>query len=467
MAVSMGWNTRERRRAARVFTEIAGVFITPLVYGNTGAQERAARRTPARMAPMPEKASPDRQGRLHTPDLVWVYGAHGLIHAYMFVFPVILALVKEEFGTGWFALGVLATASQMAFGLGALPAGYFTDRLGARTVLFVSLVGSGLAAVGAGFSNSLLTLAAALVLMGGFGALYHPSALTLLTLVRPGSGRVLGMHGVGGSLGMVVSPLAVAGVAGVTSWRGAFLAVGVFGILYALVSRGWLPSPESGTRRLQNRGAPAAAASGHSPGESVPGSEAKHTDLRTLLLVYVIVMVLGFIYNGYIAYLPSYMSDRSPDILSGVVAGGALSTVVLLFGMFGQWFGGRLVDGPGPLRSYGVIMVLSAGTVAAMGLVTGWFLVAVAAVFSIVLFAGQPMGNTLVANYTSEFRRGVAYGVSFTLAFGVGSLAGGAMGYVADWAGLNAVYLGLGVSGIPGVAAAMALIVTRLSPRHA
>lgn len=440
------------------------------------------------MALMPEKASPGQQGRLHTPDLVWVYGAHGLIHAYMFVFPVILALVKQEFGTGWFALGVLATASQMAFGLGALPAGYFTDHLGARTVLFVSLVGSGLAAVGAGFSNSLLTLAAALVFMGGFGALYHPSALTLLTLVRPESGRVLGMHGVGGSLGMVVSPLAVAGVAGVTSWRGAFLAVGVFGILYALVSRGWLPSPESGTRRLRNREAPAghredpagkmeapagnksasaAAASGHSPGESVPGSEAKHTDLRTLLLVYTIVMVLGFIYNGYIAYLPSYMSERSPDILSGVVAGGALSTVVLLFGMFGQWVGGRLVDGPGPLRSYGVVMVLAAVIVALMGLVAGWYLVLVGAVFSIVLFAGQPMGNTLVADYTSEFRRGVAYGVSFTLAFGVGSLAGGAMGYVADWAGLNAVYLGLGVSGIPGVAAAVALIITRLSPRHA
>src|SRR5660398_264858 len=65
---------------------------------------RAARLTPARMSRMPEKESLVQEGRLHTPDLFWVYGAHGLIHAYMFVFPVILALVKEEFGTGWFAL---------------------------------------------------------------------------------------------------------------------------------------------------------------------------------------------------------------------------------------------------------------------------------------------------------------------------------------------------------------------------
>lgn len=433
---------------------------------------RAARLTPARMSRMPEKESLVQEGRLHTPDLFWVYGAHGLIHAYMFVFPVILALVKEEFGTGWFALGILATASQMAFGLGALPAGYLTDRLGARTVLFVSLAGSGVAAVGAGLSTSLFTLAAALVLMGGFGALYHPAALTLLTLVRPGSGRVLGLHGVGGSLGMVVAPLAVAGVAGAISWRGAFMAVGAFGILFALVSRGWLPSPESGASRLRNGetsvsgdDAAQAAASGHSPGESVPVSKHKNTDLRTLLLVYVIVMVLGFIYNGYIAYLPSYMAERSPDVLSGVMAGGVLSTVVLLFGMFGQWVGGRLVDGPGPLRSYGVITVLATITVAAMGLASGWYLVVVASVFSIVLFAGQPMGNTLVANYTSEFRRGVAYGVSFTLAFGVGSLAGGTMGYVADWGGLNAAYLALGVVGIPGVVAAVALVIPRLLSR--
>src|SRR5660398_263055 len=55
--------------------------------------------------------------------------------------------------------------------------------------------------------------------------------------------------------------------------------------------------------------------------------------------------------------------------------------------------------------------------------------------------------------------------VSFTLAFGVGSLAGGTMGYVADWGGLNAAYLALGVVGIPGVVAAVALVIPRLLSR--
>jgi hypothetical protein len=71
--------------------------------------------------------------------------------------------------------------------------------------------------------------------------------------------------------------------------------------------------------------------------------------------------------------------------------------------------------------------------------------VALAGLFSLLIFLGQPITNQLVARSTRAARRGAAYGTYFSLSFGVGALAGAAGGVVADRSGLAAVFGFLGL----------------------
>jgi len=60
--------------------------------------------------------------------LIITGASHLLVHAVMLILPAILLVLKDEFGVGLATLGVVATASQFMFGLGALPAGYLEKK---------------------------------------------------------------------------------------------------------------------------------------------------------------------------------------------------------------------------------------------------------------------------------------------------------------------------------------------------
>ncbi|MBI3120737.1 MAG: hypothetical protein HYZ03_00475, partial [candidate division NC10 bacterium] len=55
------------------------------------------------------------------------------------------------------------------------------------------------------------------------------------------------------------------------------------------------------------------------------------------------------------------------------------------------------------------------------------------------------MSNTFIAFHTPPHLGATSFGITFTLAFGVGSLASSAMGLIAQRFGLPAVFLSLGL----------------------
>jgi MFS family permease len=106
--------------------------------------------------------------------------------------------------------------------------------------------------------------------------------------------------------------------------------------------------------------------------------------------------------------------------------------VVLLLGVPGQLIGGRLAE-TGPRRLalryaalYGGAVLAGLSVRAAGPTPLG---VALAGLFSLLIFLGQPITNQLVARSTRAGRRGAAYGTYFSLSFGVGALAGRPAGW--------------------------------------
>src|SRR5512147_451744 len=68
--------------------------------------------------------------------LIWLVGlSHATNHLVMLIFPSVLLLVQREFDLTYLGLGMLANASLLPYGLGALPAGMLADRIGGTRVL--------------------------------------------------------------------------------------------------------------------------------------------------------------------------------------------------------------------------------------------------------------------------------------------------------------------------------------------
>ena len=92
-----------------------------------------------------------------------------------------------------------------------------------------------------------------------------------------------------------------------------------------------------------------------------------------------------------------------------------------------------------------------------MGYQTGPILILIVGVLGAINFTFQPVNNSLIADVTSKGNRGLIYGLSMGLGYGVGSLAATIGGYIGENIQLSYIFPFLAISLIPGVLLALLL----------
>ena len=102
--------------------------------------------------------------------------------------------------------------------------------------------------------------------------------------------------------------------------------------------------------------------------------------------------------------------------------------------------GGRLGDKYNRPTLLAVIFLVHTPLLIAFGLNSGSSLLAFGVILGLVHFASQPIGNALIAEYTTSANRGLGYGISFFLSFGLGSFAAGIGGSLAESNGVQVVF---------------------------
>ena len=117
------------------------------------------------------------------------------------------------------------------------------------------------------------------------------------------------------------------------------------------------------------------------------------------------------------------------------------ASALLFFGAPGQLFGGWAADKYTPRR---FIVVASSGMVVSMLsllLIPSTFgVVGFLFIYGIFFFGHQPTMTTLLSSITPSSLMGMAYGVMFFFAFGLGSVSTTIAGYLADNFSLEAVF---------------------------
>ncbi len=336
--------------------------------------------------------------------------AHSLNHSLFLVLPPLLWDISRDLGASLQSMGAVSTLAFLLYGGGALIGGPLSDRLGGVRVSTLSLALSGLSALIFLFSGDLLTFGFGMALMAFWASFYHPTSNNLISRLFPErTAEAMGLHGAAGSVGQILTPTVAYLIGALLDWRLAYAIFGALSILSAIALRGI--SMEEGNPE------------GHEAFQPLRIFRAPNLWLLLLYNIFV-----GLFYRGVELFFPTFLSSSRG--FSGGLA--AFSTsLILLFGVLGQYLGGRGADRYGSRR---VILASSAGVLIGMLilLLSPINIVGVLAFFGAAYYAHQPAMTSLMGLVSPRGLRGTAYGVMFFFTFGLGSASTTMVGYLAD-----------------------------------
>lgn len=167
--------------------------------------------------------------------------AHASSHFSHLLLPVMFPVLMQEFGWSFAELGLLSTVFFVVSGIGQATAGFVVDRLGARPVLWASMVLFVLACLAAASATGYGGMLLVAVLAGLGNCAFHPVDFTILNqrVSTPRLGYAFSVHGLTGNLGWAAAPVFLMGLTALAGWRAAYIGAALLyaGILLLLVLR--------------------------------------------------------------------------------------------------------------------------------------------------------------------------------------------------------------------------------------
>ena len=241
-----------------------------------------------------------------------------------------LGLTMADMGT------ISAWGFQLAYALCQVPAGFLADRLGARVVLGLAVVGWAVASFATGLvgggTGVFFTLFVARVLLGVSQAATYPAGSMAISQAVPANRRSTanGIFIATSMLGSALAPLILAPLMVVAGWRAVFLVSGMVGLAAAAFWFLFAPLPKGGA------------------GTALPLKEQTKQALsllrnRDLVLLSVSYLLHSAVFFVFIFWFFRYLTDgRGMTILASGVWGSIPPFTAFLLAPLGGWAADRL-----------------------------------------------------------------------------------------------------------------------------
>lgn len=173
-------------------------------------------------------------------------GTHWIAATYLTLMP----FVATELGLNYTQVGFLISVFFISSTAANLPSGIVVDLTG-RRVLFqaIALVLGTVGLAGFALMETPLALAAMVAVIGATNMLWHPAAISYLSLVYPRQrGYALAIHGLGANLGDAAAPFATGAMLAVMHWKSAallnaFPVLLAAGVIFVLLHRSHASAP--------------------------------------------------------------------------------------------------------------------------------------------------------------------------------------------------------------------------------
>jgi MFS family permease len=333
---------------------------------------------------------------------------HAFDHLLMLIFPTVVLAMGAELGRGYAELLPLSLGGFIAFGACSIPSGWLADRWSRTGMMTVFFFGIGTASILTGLATGAAQIALGLTLIGVFASIYHPVGIAMLVANRENVGRVLGVNGVFGNVGVAFSALLAGALAQAASWRAAFIVPGVLaiaaGVAFAMAVRG------------AQVGAP--ARKGAAP------AKLSRADLARVFGVLTVATACGgVIFNATTISMPKVFDERLTALTSSTFGIGMLVCGVYLIAAMAQLCVGWWLDRRSLKSVFVPVVALQVPLLLLAGTMENYLMLATAVAMMFFVFGQIPINDAMIARYTAEEWRARAYAVRYVLSFSASALA--------------------------------------------
>ena len=153
-------------------------------------------------------------------DFFFLNIGHFFDHFFILIFATAAALVlAKEWGLSYAELIPYATPGFIAFGLGAIPAGWLADKWSRKGMMVIFFIGIGGATALTAMADTPFAMGCGLLAVGAFAAIYHPVGIALVVETHERTGVALAVNGVFGNLGVASAALVTALFIDTLGWR--------------------------------------------------------------------------------------------------------------------------------------------------------------------------------------------------------------------------------------------------------
>ena len=375
--------------------------------------------------------------------LLFLNIGHFLDHLFMLIFATAVLAMVIEFDTTYGALLPLATAGFVAFGAGALPAGWLGDRWSRDGMMVVFFIGIGLASIVTGFAQTPLQVGGGLLLIGIFASIYHPVGIAMVVDGREKVGRVLGINGVFGNMGVAAAGLITGFLIDLISWRAAFIVPGVASVVVGILFLAF------------------ARADGRHGGPKKTAAPDPVLDRAVLIRVFAVIgaatLLGGLIFQATTVSLPKVVEEQARGLADSASDVGLIVGLVFAVAAFTQIAVGHLID---RYAIKPVFVVLTFLQVPLLFLVVQFVdlpMFATALIMMSVVFGLIPINDALIARHSVSAWRSRVYAFKYVFALGVSASAVPLVGIMHETTGFATLFAVLAVVGAMEFLAALTL----------
>ena len=277
--------------------------------------------------------------------------AHGGSHFCQLMVPPLFPWIAPAFGLSNTQLGALMSVFFVVSGVGQAFAGFVVDRHGPERVLFGGLALLAVAALGLGASPGYAALLVFMAVAGLGNCVFHPVDYSILNarVHETRLGPAYAAHGISGALGWAAAPVFVAGVAAMTSWRGALFAVAAVAVpllVFTMWQRASLDLPRlppAAPATPRQAGGGKGAGAGADDAASAEASKFAFLRLPSLWACFAFFLVFAAALGGVQSFAPAAAFKMQGD---GVEQVALCLSAFMLSSAAGNVLGGHLIRDP-------------------------------------------------------------------------------------------------------------------------
>lgn len=344
--------------------------------------------------------------------LTFTYAAlgHLLMHMFAAFYFVIVLAIEDDWKLSYDELLNLWFLGSLLVGLGALPAGWISDRWSRSGMIAIMFIGLGISSLLCGLSGNKVSLFISLSLLGLFCAIYHPAGISWVVNTSKETGKALGFNNIFGGVGIGLGAFFAGVLIEQFNWQAAFMLPGLISLVVGLSLTYHLKSGKISLKNISS--------------EQFKDNPEKNQMLKIAIIMLLSITCLSFVYQILQTSLPKAIDIRLTDSLdlSTSDIGYIVAAIYIVSGLM-NYVGGILTDKYSEKLIYSIGIVGQGLLLFLIVSLSNYWLIAIS--LAIVAFNSSilPAENLLLAKFSPEKYQSLVYGIKFIVSFTVGPIA--------------------------------------------